>query len=190
MKFGNQNNINFSYKDIDIIGSKEVSSYSLLPYYPKNRYGENVDNLIATYRTIVYDFKDGDNGASVAHIIASAIRNKNIKLHNCCLVVIPASTQRKTENRFAEFADRLSKALGIANAYRAITTDDHEPLKGKMGVDKTEYFTFHPEYYRGKRVLLFDDVRTSGESFRQTAEVLMETGAKKIRGIFLAKTMR
>lgn len=52
------------------------------------------------------------------------------------------------------------------------------------------YLILNSEQYKGKNVLLFDDVITSGGSFKQVAAKLLETGAKSVIGIFLAKTTR
>ena len=42
---------------------------------------------------------------------------------------------------------------------------------------------------QGMNVILFDDVLTSGQSFRQLRRKMMELGAKSVIGIFLGKTV-
>lgn len=71
---------------------------------------------------------------------------------------------------------------------------DYYPLSG-IGNDVdnkniTPYLTINSEQYKGKNVLLFDDVITSGSSFKQVSAKLLETGAKSVTGIFLSKTTR
>jgi predicted amidophosphoribosyltransferase len=41
---------------------------------------------------------------------------------------------------------------------------------------------------RGKRILLIDDVMTSGASLNTAAEVLKQAGAKSVKGLVFART--
>jgi predicted amidophosphoribosyltransferase len=43
--------------------------------------------------------------------------------------------------------------------------------------------------FRGKKVILVDDVITRGRTFVQTADKLIANGASSVEGMFVAKTV-
>lgn len=167
---------------------KEFFSYYIHDYYSKRKFKMDVDADVQTVRRLIYDFKDGRNSNAIASLIKDAVQAINFSLDNTCLVTIPASTQQKTEVRYRIFSDVLCGSLGILNSINGITTEPHDENKGKYGGDKTKYFTFSNKYYLNKRVILLDDVRTTGASYVQVLKKLMNTGAIDITGIFLGKT--
>ena len=173
-----------------IAGSNNTFLYYVVhDYYPIKHFNNNVDANILKVRNLVYKFKDGKTPTGIGNLISDAIKAKGISLINTCIVVIPASTQEKTISRLMSFSNILSVKLGIANAFGAITTEDHESTKGTAGGNKIEFFTFNEAFYKNKNVLLFDDVRTSGTTYKQVLNKLLLTGALNVTGIFLAKTV-
>lgn len=177
----------FRIERIVTVGTINLSAYFIHDYYP-TRF-QDVDDDIKRVRRLVYDFKDGRNSALVANKIATAITRKNLHLNNPCICVIPASTNTKTQIRYSEFCRLVAGSARIINGYSFISNRvDRDEMKGQASGNKIGTFDFHSQFYRGKTVLLFDDVYTSGTSFKQTGEKLMSTGANKVIGIFLAKT--
>lgn len=175
---------------ITVKGKYQVfKSYYIHDYYPKKHFGDKVDNDIQYVRELVYNFKDGQNSSLIASLIIDAINKSNIDLSNSCFVIIPASTPEKTVSRYKNFCDILCKSIHIQNAYESITTIPHSATKGTYGGNKIQYFTFNNSFYRNKNVILFDDVRTSGTTFKQVLWELMNTGTLNVLGIFLAKTV-
>jgi hypothetical protein len=172
-----------------LINGKTIKSYFIHDYYPTNRY-KDVDSEIGIVRRMVFDFKDGRNATLVANRISNAINHKVLNLMNACICIIPASTSAKTLNRYLLFTKLVSDNLKINNCFSAISNKfDREELKGKSSGDKIGSFKFDENLYKGRIVYLFDDVCTSGTSFRQTAEKLLKTGAVDVIGVFLAKTV-
>lgn len=170
--------------------------YYIHDYYPKNKYGtemdEIVDDTIIEVRELIYNFKDGRNSSEIASLIYDALVREKRNDLNSCLCIIPASKPEKTQIRFKEFCDILSSKLNVMNGYDAITAKLYKAIKGFSGKDeervsKIDYFIFKEKIFQGKDILLFDDIRTSGSSFKQTAKRLLELGAKSVTGIFLAK---
>jgi len=174
-------------KDFYINGMKR-QAYAIHDYYGTNKFPD-VDENIRFIRKQIWDFKDGRNSEFVALKLAQAIKIKNLPLNNACFINIPASTQLKTMVRFKSFSETLCKTLGIQNGYSAITTKDHDATKGQAGGNKIEHFIFNDSFFRGKKVYLFDDVCTSGTSFRQTAGALLDNGALEVTGLFLGQTV-
>lgn len=141
----------------------------------------------------IFRFKNGeeiDLSVKLFSIASSRIRAIQENKHRAVLIPIPASTHEKNRIRYEEFCRKLSADIGVANGYEAITlTADRPQLKGTHGHDKTANLQFHPEYFKGKCVLLLDDLLTTGEGFIQTKRKLIEHGAKFVIGLFLAKTI-
>ncbi|QEC77818.1 phosphoribosyltransferase [Mucilaginibacter ginsenosidivorax] len=170
------------------VSGKQLKTYAIHDYYGKNKFAE-VDGNIEWVRRLIWQFKDGNNSATVANKIAQAFRAKGFSVTNACLMVIPASDPIRNTNRFRNFSNSLGNALGLPNCYDGITTVAHEATKGHAGGNKIEHFTFHNAKYTGKTVYLFDDVCTSATSFKQVAAELLRTGASNVIGLFLAKTV-
>jgi hypothetical protein len=171
------------------INGMNTKTYYLHDYYPTNRYSD-VDYSIKTVRRLIWDFKDGLNSEMVATKIVDAFRKKGLSPHNSCFAVIPASTANKTEQRFQQFAQFVADRLGILNSYSAIINrTDRDQMKGQSSGDKISTFDFNPNFYRYKLVYLFDDLFTSGTTFKQSADRLLSTGAETVVGIFLGNSM-
>lgn len=116
-----------------------------------------------------------------------AITNKK---ENSILIPIPASTRVKHNQRFSTFCYLLSERTGIPNGFNAITIrNDRDELKGLQGVDKIFNLTFNETVFKGKKVILVDDVLNTGQGFIQLRKKLLEHGAKSVMGIFLVKTV-
>jgi glutamine phosphoribosylpyrophosphate amidotransferase len=48
---------------------------------------------------------------------------------------------------------------------------------------------FNPEVFKGKKVILIDDVRTRGTTFNMTADKMTGLGAASVFGVFVAQTI-
>jgi orotate phosphoribosyltransferase len=184
-------NSNIKFLRHSSIAGHEV--YALYDYFPK-RYS-NAPEEVKEIRSLVYNFKNGLNSTTIAYLVASAIYNQffcngnTLLKANAVLAVIPASSAAKTLSRFKGFCELVSNYLGIANGYTAITIEnDREVLKGTTGTNKTNNLLYYPHIFKGKTVFLFDDVKTTGQSFKQNAYYLNHFGASKVIGIFLAET--
>lgn len=148
--------------------------------------GKKISNLIFRFKA----GEETDLSVKLFSIAISHIRVIQENKHRAVLVPIPASTREKNRIRYEEFCRKLSADIGVADGYQAITlTADRPQLKGTHGRDKTANLQFHPEYIKGKCVLLIDDLLTTGEGFQQTRRKLIEHGAKFVIGLFLAKTI-
>ena len=173
-------------------GFKDCKYYAIHDYYPKSGIGNDVDNEIKTVRKFIYSFKNGHEAdiEYAAKIIVESVKKKKIDLENTCLMIIPASKPENTNKRFQKFCSIVAKDLKIENGFNYLSAVEHEETKGSIDKNIVPYLILQPEQYNGKNVLLFDDVITSGTSFKQVAAKLLETGAKSVTGVFLAKTTR
>lgn len=166
--------------------------FALFDYYP-TRY-INVPPEVQGNRELVWNFKDGKNTGKVAKEFASALHKQfngqnMLSNANTVFVIIPASTGLKTMHRFQNFCSLVSKYVGITNGYSAVSVAyDREQLKGTIGANKIANLNFDQSIIINKKVLLFDDVKTTGGSFRQVANKLSALGASEIIGCFVATT--
>ncbi len=142
----------------------------------------------------VWRFKSGEQTdlfVKLFSIAASRIRAIQENRHRAVLVPVPASTREKHRTRYEAFCRKLSAEMGVADGYGAITVAyDRAQYKGTHGNgDRTANLEFHPERFRGKCVLLVDDVLTTGATFIALRRKLIAHGAKFVIGMFLAKTI-
>ena len=103
------------------------------------------------------------------------------------LVCMTASTQRKTEMRFREFAETVCKDLKMTNAYPFINVKEGGSAKHEGG-DGAQEISLDRGFFNGKYVVLFDDVRTTGRSLETMRTNLERLGAKVLCAITIAQT--
>ena len=107
------------------------------------------------------------------------------------LVCIPASTKERNELRYDTFSRRLCKLTGMENAFKHITiTEDgmsKNDKKNTTGHSKQPKIRID-DWFKGKYVLLFDDVITEGNTMLRYKRLLEDAGATVIGGLTLGKT--
>lgn len=152
-------------------------------------------------RWIVWDFKNTPGKTSVSdhqEALDKAIpmlKNKLLttfeeeSLKHLTLVCIPASSQVKTQARYEEFSNRICSELGMINAYPHISviSEKEERRSGGTSID-TNKLSFDENFFKGKYVLLFDDIITRGDSMRTFKNKMEELGAIVVGGLSLGKT--
>lgn len=145
-------------------------------------------------RNFVWAFKDGKCAVSAAQLVAKKIREQfGAEASDMVFVCIPASSQQKNEIRYKEFSAEVARLSGVKNGYDHITVEGerlaiHESHSGKH-VNNVEVINLDKDYFRGKKVLVFDDVITRGFSYARFACHLEMLGASVLGGMFLAKTL-
>ena len=168
-------------------------------YYPYGVYKDYASSSMWDTWKTVWHFKNdpSKNVSSIEHrsalhkvvdLVEGTLRSTfGSKTEYLTLVCLTASTQRKTELRFKEFADRVCSDLKMTNAfpYINVAADGSAKHEGGTGVGGK---TYNRAFFNGKSVVLFDDVRTSGSSLEQERRNLESLGAKVICAITIAQT--
>lgn len=168
--------------------------YALYKYYPKNRYPMLLNAFDNKNRETIWKFKDGGNSEEIANTISSAILNEKLLLDLChtestIFCIIPASSNKKNTLRFKNFANLVSKNIQVINGFTGIyNLYDREEYKGKKNINKTTNLGFSTNLFKGNNILLFDDITTTGTSYKQIMAVLYNLGAKAVYPIILGKT--
>ncbi|MCR4852479.1 MAG: phosphoribosyltransferase [Prevotella sp.] len=143
----------------------------------------------------ILDFKDGRNYAKqkAARIVGNAISFKNSNdVVFCC---IPASSAYATARRYKKFSAMVCELCGADNAF------DHVHVYGKktkkhnsrehIVSDFADYnVVIDEDYFKGKRVVIFDDLVTTSETADRFKERIELAGGKVIGALFLAHTKR
>ena len=168
-------------------------------YYPYGVYKDYASSSMWDTWKTVWHFKNdpSKNVSSIEHrsalnkvvdLVEGTLRSTfGSKTEYLTLVCLTASTQRKTELRFKEFADRVCSDLKMTNAfpYINVAADGSAKHEGGTGVGGK---TYNRAFFNRKYVVLFDDVRTSGSSLEQERRNLESLGAKVICAITIAQT--
>lgn len=169
-------------------------------YYPYGTYKDNASaSMWDTWRTVWHFKNDPDKNVSsyehrsalqtVTSLVENALRSAfGAKTEYLTLVCLTASTQRKTELRYKDFAEQLCKNLNMNNAYPHIQVIEGGSAKHDGG-DGSRRVSYDRYFFNGKYVVLFDDVRTTGHSLEQERHTMEELGAKVICAITIAQTM-
>lgn len=143
-------------------------------------------------RKAVWNFKDGNASSDIINELAADVNKiAGCNKSNYVICFVPASTSWKTARRYSEVARRLQSMTGVTATLSAIT----KPQDGEAGhiagktVDPAAEFSFSSEYFRGKNVILVDDVITRGRTLSSTGNRLLSKGASSVIGLVVAKTI-
>lgn len=168
-------------------------------YYTYANYkGTTSASIRDTWRTIWHFKNDPDKNVSdsdhqaalktVTGLVEKALRSAfGSKTEYLTLVCLTASTRRKTELRYKDFAEIVCKDLNMTNAYPHIRVVEGGSAKHEGG-DGLRQVSYDSSFFSGKYVVLFDDVRTTGNSLEQERRTLEELGAKVICAVTIAQT--
>lgn len=144
-------------------------------------------------RRAVWNFKDGNCSTKILNMLKNYVDRivGSDSTDDYVICFIPASTRAKTLNRFGNISEVLKTRTGVKATLNAIIkpVDSESGYVAGKSNDPTAGFQFHPEYFRGKKVILIDDVITRGTTFNDTAAKLSRYGAKSVTGLFVAKTV-
>ena len=153
-------------------------------------------------RRLVWNFKnDPDKGITdsqhqealneIIPMLEDKLRSSfdSESLTHLTLVCIPASTQVKTQARYEEYSNRFCHRLGMINAYDYIKVirDRIGSHEGGTGIN-TEDLDFDESFFKGKYVLLFDDIITKGTTMIAMKRKLESLGATVVGGLSLGKS--
>ena len=109
------------------------------------------------------------------------------KLNLLTLVCIPAASKVNNNARFKDFSERLSNNTGMDNAFEHIqVVEDATPKH--LGGTGTPVLHFDENFFKGRYILLFDDVITKGHSMLRFKLKLEALGATVIAGVSVGKT--
>ena len=142
---------------------------------------------------MILGFKDGRNVYTrwAARQFARALTAMD--LSDTIIVCIPASTRYAHVRRWKRFSELLCQLTGAINGFdriqvsgsrkRAHVTGDYE-----LATNIKHYVHIDAEYFRGRKVLVIDDIYTTGQSSAAFIAAMESAGATVTMAMFLAKT--
>ena len=102
-------------------------------------------------------------------------------------VCIPAHSEVTNRNRLEDFYRKVCERTGLDNAYQYISSIADERPKHMGGKGLIE-IVLDETYFKGKEVVIFDDIVTHGTTMSIMVNALNKCGAKVLFIITLAKT--
>lgn len=165
--------------------------FSFFDYLP-TKYEANKSEW--SIRRMIWDFKDGKRSLSVAGMVAKKIREQfGADTSEVVLACIPASSNGANVERYEAFSKEVARLAGVGNAFQAITIQGerlavHETKCAKK-VETVQVIRFDQDFFKGKKILVFDDIITNGFSYARFACMLESFGAEVIGGYFLGRTL-
>jgi predicted amidophosphoribosyltransferase len=166
------------------------SSYYLVDYQPYRIHGEKNPEFDKT-SGLIMDLKDGkSSGIKWAFDLVNPFLGKNFSI-----TVVPSHDSEKIDSPIKEVAKLLTKA-GPNRIDATYCLVRHKTIS-KLAHGGTRSFHVHLESIRvvnqnlikGRQVLVFDDVQTSGNSLLACAKLLENAGAAIVKTLSIAKTL-
>lgn len=199
------NRISLAVSSWEKIPRSSIPHVYLLRYYPMT---SEIDATEREWhdRHIIWAFKNDPDKRprmSYSQALEEIVPTITEKLTSCfgdllpefTFVCIPASTAEKNKSRYEIFSDSICKETNMQNAYSHISVildrlAKHNRIIKLSGSNPISPFNveFDKDYFRGRKIILFDDILTTGASMRLYAERLSLLGAKVIGAITIGKT--
>ena len=166
--------------------------YALFDYIPKRKMRRATFEQQDTTRKVL-DFKAGKSYATswAARQMARVIRHND--LSDTIIVCIPASCKRTNDRRYKQFMRELCELTGAINGFDLV-----QPMgkRRKAHIDHvheiadgaSECIHFNDNALRGKKVLVVDDIVTTGKTANAFIDMLQSAGADVRGALFLSKT--
>lgn len=166
--------------------------YALLDYFPKRiMHRASFEQQMANH--MILGFKDGRNVYTrwAAKLFSQALAFMD--LSDTVIVCIPASTRFSHVRRWKMFSELLCRCTGAINGFdrvqvsgsrkRAHVTGDHE-----LATNIKHYVHIDADFFRGRKVMVIDDICTTGQSSDAFIAAMQASGATVTMAMFLAKT--
>jgi len=167
--------------------------FYLHPYYP-TRFVEHsgVSESIIAFKQC-YQSPIDRFTSEMKEALLVQLDNDISKFEGRCLVVVPSHSEGRWSEALLRMAKKLCQELNMTDCSQALErVKEHEKLA--MGGDRsiashTSTMRVNPAFdLRGKKVIVLDDVTTSGNSLLASARILKEAGAERVAAIAIGKT--
>lgn len=143
---------------------------------------------------MIVGFKDGRNVYTRWAVRQFCNALAAVNLTDVVVVCIPASSQYSHIRRWKRFTEMLCRQTGAVNGFshvsvignrkRAHVTGEYE-----LATNIKHILNIDADFFRGKNVLVIDDIYTTGRSSAAFISALEATGAHVQMSMFLAKTI-
>lgn len=185
-----------SYDDFYEMGSLPLDIYCQF-LTPKHHFMEYISRTVKDVslqhekeRRFVLSFKDGETKAMkrAAWMIVNAIHDNGLADERYTLMCIPASSRKKNQLRYKKFMRLVCRYAHIQNGYELVSVNSDRTEVHAGGSRQICNYSL-PSDLSGRKVILFDDVETTGKTFAKFSQELENRGAEVVQGLFLAHAM-
>ena len=160
--------------------------YYFFYYYVPPRY-QMISLESQSIRKEIWDFKKGCNQNQFIDQLEKKIKHTFESPDFLTLVCIPASTNESNRIRYETFSDVLCKKLNMTNSFQYVSILKEKSPAHLGGKDVATY-DFDKSFFKGKKVVLFDDIVTKGVSMYSFMDYLEEVGAEVVCCMSIART--
>lgn len=144
----------------------------------------------------VINFKDGQKAQlkEGAQMVIGKLRQwYGDKARELVVVPVPCSSMAQYRFRFSYFCVVVANTLGQENPMQHVTilgkrTAAHRNPAHTIAQDDNYEVQIDGDFFNGKKVVIVDDIVSSGRTADDFAKLLEEAGAEVKGGIFFAKT--
>lgn len=173
----------------DFVGNTNLPTFYLYYYYPKSV--GCVEDYQDRIRYLIWDFKDGNNTQFVCKQVVTVLRHFFLKetLSSLTFVCIPASAERENKIRYESFSSEVANACDMWNGFEHIRLKYDRKPKHMGGCNDFNNIVLDEQWFRGKKVIIFDDVVTHGDSINNMKCRLERIGARVVGAITLGYTV-
>jgi competence protein ComFC len=154
-------------------------------YLEKNEslynYNDFIKEVIARYKY------RGDYALS--KVFAASLQAKLLEVDQDLLVPIPLSEERLYERGFNQ-AEALIREIGFtpANVLTRVHTEKQSKKSRNERIHLPQVFQMNADCsFLNKKIVLIDDIYTTGSTLRHAAKVLKEAGAESVSSVTLAR---
>lgn len=177
--------IKYATRDWDNIAG--IPHYFFYWYYPIRFTGISFESQ--SVRSLIYNFKDGKAHSGVADLIQRKLRSTFLEddIHSFTFVCIPASTRNVNEARYSSFSKDVCEKLGMRNGFPHVHITKERTAAHLGGTDTAEY-SFDESFFKGAKVILFDDIVTRGGSMKHFKSYMENNGATVICSLSVGRT--
>lgn len=191
--------INEKYEKYNFGIQGEVSNsykwFAIWRYYPKSKFAKSqLTNENLLIRKWIYNFKEGKEPFRSSQIIANSLLNQFDKtsLRNKTLIIIPASNEIRTIDRFEEICKMICEYTGMKNGFNIISNNHlkREPISisNNRNLNLSEFVKLNKSV-KDQDFIVLDDIRTTGRSSNNIFNLLKNNGANEVIFIYLGKTV-
>lgn len=169
-----------------------MMKYALLSYTPRRFWRRSTFEEQDTSRRIL-GFKDGRNVYTrwAARSMARTVAMMDLK--DAAVVCIPASTRCAHVRRWKRFSQLLCWMTGASDGFEHVTVSGsrkraHVTGEYELCTNIKRYIRIDEAFFRGRDVVVVDDIYTTGQSSSAFIDAMKAAGANVVLALFLAKT--
>ena len=166
--------------------------FALYDYIPQRLLYRATFEEIDLHRRIL-DFKDAKPYATRWAAKEMGYALSDMDLSDTYIVCIPACCKRTHDRRYRDFTNMVCEWCGAKNGFDFVQVFGHRQKSHidhvcELADDADRYMHIDESHFRGKNVIVIDDITTTGKTADAFIDRMVSAGANVKMAFFLAKT--